>query len=405
MALYAYQAFSKEGKRVSGSIDAPSLQGAREQLARMGMYPTSITSASQEGGSGLSWFQRLLQRKIDAKDKIFFTKQLNVLLRSGIPLLQALELLVEQTEGAMRTVVIELKDSIREGASLADSLNRYPKTFDSTYVQLVRAGEASGKLELILERLTQYLERQQELEKKVRGALRYPMIQLAIISVVIGVLLTFVVPQISQIFEGEGATLPFSTRLLMNLSYVIRTYYYILIGIAVVAFLAYRWWRSTPRGARIIDTIKLKLPIIGYFVRARAIVQFSKTLAVLIEGGVNLAESLSIVSTIVNNRILVDALLNARENIIKQGKIAQYLEQTKLFPPIAMYLIRTGEESGKLDAMLMTVAQYYEDELADRADALTARLEPLMLIVMATVVGFIVLAIMRPLVEMGLLAE
>lgn len=403
MALYAYQAFSKDGKKIRGQIDAPSLQGAREQLARMGIYPTIITPAPKEGQ--ISWWRQLLQRKVDTKDKIFFTKQLSVLLKSGIPLLQALELLVEQTEGKMRSIVIDLKDNIKEGASLADSLSRYPKTFESTYIQLVRAGEASGRLEFILDRLTLYLERQQALTKKIRGALTYPLIQLGIIIIVVGILLTFVVPQISQIFEGQGTTLPWSTRFLMGLSYTIRTYYIVIIGFTIGLFLLYRWWRSTSSGARIIDTIKLRLPLIGYFVRMGAVVQFSRTLGILIEGGVNLSESLTIVSNIVNNRILVDALMNARDNIIKQGKIAQYLEQTKLFPPVAMYLIKTGEESGKLDTMLQTIAQYYEDELSDRADTLTAQLEPLMLLVMAAIVGFIILSIMRPLVEMGLLAE
>ena len=403
MALYAYQAFSKNGKKIVGHIDAPSVQGAREQLARMGIYPTVITLTPKE--EQFSWWERLFQRNVDAKDKIFFTKQLSVLLKSGIPLVQALELLGEQTEGKMRNIVVSLKDAIKEGSSLADSLSRYPKIFESTYIQLVRAGEASGRLEFILDRLTHYLERQQALNKKIRGALTYPLIQLTIITIVVGILLTFVVPQISQIFEGQGATLPFSTRFLMNLSYIIRTYYFIIIGIIIALIALYRWWRSKPSGARTIDTLKLKLPVIGYFVRMGAIVQFSRTLGILIEGGVNLTESLTIVSNIVNNSILVDALLNARNNIIKQGKIAQYLEQTKLFPPVAMYLIKTGEESGKLDTMLQTVAQYYEDELSDRADTLTAQLEPLMLLIMAGIVGFIILAIMRPLVEMGLLAE
>jgi type II secretory pathway component PulF len=403
MALYAYQAFSKDGKKVKGYVDAPSLQGAREQLTRTGIYPTTITLAPKEGQ--LSWWSRLFQRSVDAKSKIFFTKQLSVLLKAGIPLLQALDLLVEQTEGKLRTIVIDLKDNIKEGASLADSLSRHPKAFDNTYVQLVRAGEASGRLEFILDRLTNYLEKQQTLAKKIRGALTYPAIQLTVITIVVGILLTFVVPQISQIFEGQGATLPWATRFLMGLSYAIRTYYLIIAFIVIAFFLLYRWWRSTSSGARIIDTIKLKLPIIGYFVRMGAVVQFSRTLSILLEGGVNLSEALTIVSTIVSNRILVDALLTARDNIIKQGKIAQYLEQTKIFPPVAMYLIKTGEESGKLDAMLLTVANYYEDELSERADTLTAQLEPLMLLIMAAIVGFIILSIMRPLVEMGLLAE
>ena len=401
MALYTYQALSREGKKVTGSIDASSITAVREQLAQKGLFATKIelaaTGAPKEGFS----FKTLFQRKVSFKDKIFFTKQLSMLLKSGVPLLSALELLVDQTEGSLRSTVVELKDGIKEGKSLAEGLSKFPKTFDNIYVQLVRAGEASGRLEIILDRLTAYLERQQTLRKKIRGALTYPMIQLSVVGLVVIVLLTFVVPQIAQTFEGQGAKLPIATRILIGLSHFLTNYYYIYVPVIVALIIIFRLWKATPQGARMLDTIKLKIPIVSYFARTTAVVQFSRTLGMLIEAGVNLAEALSIVVKIVDNRVLADALQAARENILKQGKVAEYLKQTGIFPAVAIYLINTGEQSGHLDTMLLTVAEYYETELADFADSLASKIDPLVLILMAVLVGFIVMAIVTPMIGLN----
>jgi type II secretory pathway component PulF len=404
MALYFYQAFSREGKRVSGYLDAPTLQAAREQLARTGIYPTKIEVAVSQA-TRVPFFKRLFQKGVSLKDKVFFTKQLAVLLKSGVPLVQALDLLVEQTEGPLRTISIALRDNIKEGRSLADGLQQYPAVFDTIYVQLVKAGEASGKLEVILERLTDFLERREALRKTISSALRYPMIQLFVILIVVAGLLAFVVPQISSAFEGQGLQLPLITRMLTGMSKFVTRYYIVLIALIIVLVLLYRFWKSTPSGAYTIDKIKLRLPIIGYFAKTGAIVQFCRTLGMLTEGGVNLAESLSIVVNIVNNKVLTNALEKARENIIKQGKIAQYLKETGLFPPVAIYLINTGEQSGQLDAMLLTVAQYYEDDLKETADNLSALLSPIMLGIMALVVGFVIAAIMLPIQQITSMAS
>ncbi len=398
MALYSYQAFSKTGTKVTGTLDASSPGAAREQLGRQGLLPISVTLASK-AGAGFT-LKNLFARTVPIKDKIIFTKQLTVLLKSGAPLLQALEQLVDQFEGKLHSILVDLKDGIREGASLADGLQKYPKVFPTVYVQLVRAGEATGKLEVILERLTEYLERTETLRKKVRGALFQPMMQLCIVALVVVFLLTVVVPKMAQAFERQGATLPRMTRIMMGLSSFVQNYY-LLIGIAIVAIvILFSYWKSTPRGALLLDRIKLKIPIVKYFTRMGAVVQFCRTLGMLVEGGVNLAESLDIVCKIIDNQVLAQSLYEAREKIIKQGKIAQYLKQSEVFPSIAIYLIRTGEESGKLDYMLLTVAQNYETELQEYADGLAAALEPIMLIVMAVIVGFIVMAIAQPIVQM-----
>jgi len=403
MALYTYQAVSREGKKVTGQIDASTTQGARELLVKQGLFPTQVILASDDQAQ--PWYRNLFKGGISLKDKIFFTKQLAVLLRSGIPLVQALELLVEQSTGSLNRVIITLRDGIKEGRSLADGLAKFPETFDSIYIQLVRAGEASGNLETILDRLNDFLERREELRKKVVEALRYPILQLIVIILVVIGLLTFVVPQIASVFQGQNIPLPLPTRILIAWSNIILNHYIILLVLIAALVGSFLFWRSTPGGAYRLDVWKLKLPLLGYFARTGAVVQFTRTLGMLVESGVNLAESLNIVVKIVDNRVLSNALEKARENIIKQGNIAQYLKETGLFPPVAIHLINTGEQSGELGPMLNTVARYYEDDLRERSDALSGLLGPVMLLIMAVVVGFVIAAVMMPIQQIQSMAD
>lgn len=397
-----YEAFSQAGKKVKGTFDASSIAAVREYLAQQQLFPVRIELAKEE--ARYSFFKRLFMAKISIKDKILFTKQLAVLLKSGVPLLQALELLNEQVEGRLRTILIAVKDDIKSGISLADALKKYPQVFDNIYVQLVKAGEASGKLEVILERLTSYLERREAINKKIRKALQYPMMQLFFSVAVLILMLVYVVPQMSETFASQGRALPGPTQLLLALSDFLTHHFIIIIALVIAVVALYKYWSNTPRGARTIDLIKIHMPLIKYITKTNAVVQFSYTLGMLLEGGVNLAQALDIVVNIIDNRILADTLNQARDKIIKQGQIAQYLKQTNMFPPIAIYLIQTGEQTGQLDNMLLTVAQNYEVELADLADSLTAKLGPIMLVVMAIIVGFIVISIALPIMQMGELA-
>ena len=231
------------------------------------------------------------------------------------------------------------------------------------------------------------------------------MFQLFIIVLVVIGLLTQVVPQVVTVFQGQNLTLPLPTKILMAASDFVTNHIFLLgiiVGMLVAVFFG---WRSTKGGAYTLDKWKLRLPIVGYFAKTGAIVQFSRTLGMLIDGGVNLAEALNIVVKIVDNKVLTDALKIAKENIIKQGRIAQYLKETGLFPPVAIYLINTGEQSGQLGAMLLTVAKYYEDELAERADGLSALLGPVMLIVMFVIVGFVIAAVMMPIQSLMQVAD
>jgi type II secretory pathway component PulF len=400
MALYVYQGFSKEGKKITGQVDAPSEGGVRELLQRQGVYPISIVIAHKTQSSG-SFFQKLFEGKVSLKDKLIFTKQLSVLLRSSVPLLQALDLLDDQFDGQLKNILVSVKDGIKEGGSLAEGLKRYPHVFENTYVQLVKAGEASGKLETILDRLVEYLEAQETMRNKITSALRGPLIQLVLILTIAFALMIFVVPKMTQTMSTQGKELPLVTELVMGFSYFVLNYYLLLAVIIFSSVTAFLYWKSTPDGAYTVDALKLKIPVVQFFARIGAVVQFCSTLGMLLEAGVHLSEALTIVCDIVDNRVLKNALEEAKENIIKQGKIAQYLKKTQVFPIIAIYLIETGEESGNLDKMLLEVSKNYEKDLSEKADGLSALLQPAMLLVMAVVVGTIVIAVALPMVSMG----
>lgn len=399
MALYFYKALSKEGKKISGYLDGSSVESIRAQLSAKGLFPFDI-KLHTESSSGSSFIRSLFERPVSTKDLILFTKQLSVLLKSGVPLLQSLELLTDQFDGKMRSIIISLKDGVKEGKSLADGLAAYPKTFSKIYIQLIRAGEATGKLETILERLTQYLERQEEIQKKVSGALFYPMIQVFAIIIVVIIIMVAVIPNLQTMLISMGKELPLATQILLTGSYIITTYYLGLLLILLALIVIFEYWKSTPSGKHTMDTLKLKLPLIKFFARTQAIVQFCNTLGMLLESGVNLSTALDIVCDIIDNSILVQTLTQAKDKIIKQGKITPFLKETGLFPPMALYLINTGEQSGKLDFMLLTVARNYEVELTELTDKLTENLPTIMTVIMSVIVGFIMFAVMGPMLSM-----
>lgn len=391
MPLYAYEALSRDGKRSKGVLDAPSLQVARQQLTAQGLYITKLELTREEAGTSI--IKRLFAGSITVKQKILFTKQLAILLRSGVPLLQSVDLLIEQFKGKMHSMLVAIRDELKEGVALATALQKYPSVFDNIYVQLVRAGEASGNLEVILERLTDFLERREAIAKRISGALQYPLIQLAIVAVVVLVLMVWVVPKIAGQFAARGKELPGMTKTLIAVSNVFVHHYILLTVLLLILVGGIQIALRTDTGRLWLDKMKLRLPLIKYLTKTNAVVQFSYTLGLLLEGGVNLSDALDIVVKTVDNQVLAKTLKAARDNIVKQGKIAQYLKQTNMFPAIAIYLIQTGEQTGELDKMLLTVARNYESDSQELVDRLIAALNPLTMIIMALVVGFIVLAI------------
>ncbi len=400
MPLYKYESYNRSGKIVSGTIDVSSLDMAKKTLQGQGLMPFRI----EEFGSdkieafAISFFEP----QIDIKTKIIFTKQLAVLLKAGVPLLQALELLIEQFEKKFKRILINVKDGVKSGNSFASELGKYPKVFSNIYVQLVRAGEASGKLHLILEKLIDYMAREEDTKQRVKKATNYPMFVLGFSALVVIVLIKVLVPRITDIFVKMSKTeLPGPTLFLKNVSDFLNNNFFSISIIFTVIFLLFLYWKSTQNGKKSLDELFLKIPMISYFSKTKAVVQFCQTLGILLSAGVNLAESLDIVSNIVENSVLHDKLEIAKGNIIKEGKIAKYLKQTEIFPNIATYMIETGEQSGNLDNMLLTVGVDYDEELKNIIDGLVAKIGPITTIITGLIIGFIVISVFLPIASMG----
>ena len=397
MALYYYKALSKTGKKVTGTMDASSEVVVRSDLLAKSLYPIEIGLKKESSSEGTSF--TLFQGSVAFKDLMFFTKQLAILLRSGVPLVDSFDLLVEQFKGKLKSIIISLRDGLKEGRSLGDGLAEYPKTFSKVYIQLVRAGEATGKLETILERLTEYLERDEVIRKKMKSAMTGPLIQLGFVFVIVIGMMTTIVPKLMTVLSSFGKEVPWATKLLTRGSDILINHYMALMIVLVAILGLFEYWRSTKSGKKTLDTIKLRTPLIKHFAQTGAVVQFTNTLGMLLESGVFLADALDLVCQIIDNTILVEKLTEAREKIVKQGKITEFLKETGIFPPMATYLINTGEQSGNLDSMLLTVAKNYEEELSELTDSLTAVVNPLMMLVLGGVVGFIMFAIMGPILS------
>lgn len=403
MPLFQYEAFDKKGAKVSGVIDATSLQTAREMLRERGILPFTIREVS--GEKSQDFFSAFFEKKITNKEVVLFTRQLAVLLKSAIPLLQAIELLTEQFEGGFKRTLFSIKDGLKAGESFAKELARYPKIFSNVYIQLVKAGEASGKLDQILVRLAEYLERSEAVKKSIKKALSYPIMLLCFSIGVLVAMLTLLVPRLRGMFEKMGSKgLPGPTKLLIAMSdFMINHFMVLAMGVfGLVIFFLY--WKSTEKGKMQFDKVLLSIGFTAYFSQTKAVVQFSKTLGMLLESGVNLSEALEIVCNIVENKVLTQKLKFAQDKIIKEGKIAKYLKETNMFPNIASYMISTGEQSGKLAEMLLVVGNDYDEELKEITESMTSKIAPIMTIFMGLMIGFMILSIILPIMDMSNLA-
>lgn len=397
MAFFLYQAFSKDGKKINGIMEATNNQSVRNSLSKDGLYVVSVTLKTNSYSS-TNFIASFFEKSINLKDKIFFTKQLSILLKSGIALSDALNLMIDQSQDYIKPIITRMRDELREGTSFATVLGYYPKSFPVLYVQLVKAGEASGQMEKVLLKLASFLEEEDKFNKAVGAAMNGPLIQLGLVFGIAGFLLTMIVPKIVEVFASmKNATLPGITKFVMSLSNVLLNNYIIIAIVILIIYSIYRSWINSDSGKLLLDKFKLKVPMIKYITRGEAVVQFSQTLALLLESGVNIAEALDIVVQIVNNKVLTDALKKAKDNIIKQGRVTEYLQKTNLFSPVDIHLIGTGEQTGALDVMLNQVGNYNQDDLKEFAQTLTALLNPISLVILAIVVGTIIYAVMAPL--------
>jgi type IV pilus assembly protein PilC len=396
MPVYQYKARDRQGRLVEATIEAEDLRTAARLLRDRGLFVAEI----KEPGRGLQAEVRLpaLERGPGLKDLAIFSRQLATMIGAGLTLLQSLAILERQTENKkFREIIKEVRTDIEGGMAFSDALAKH-KLFSRLYVNLVRAGETSGGLDVILDRLATFLEKELELRGKIRSAMTYPTIVFVFAVGVAYFLLTGIVPQFAQILTDLGSELPLLTRFLIAVSEFLRAATLPLLLLFVALFFAYRWYYGTPQGRKVIDRIKLRVPVFGNLNRKTAIARFSRTLALLLASGVNILEALDITKGTAGNSV-VEEIINTAKNKVQQGEplnltLAQH---PFVFPPMVSSMVAIGEETGALDTLLSKIADFYEREVDEAVASLTAAIEPLMIIFLGVIVGMIVAGMFLPL--------
>lgn len=410
MPGFAYTGLDARGRTVKGVATAENVAALRATLKRDGVYLTAVTETNQGPATTASSgrveidLSGLLDR-ITPKAVSAFTRLLSTLLIAGVTLPESMTALIEQIQSPrFRGVLSDISSRVNEGSSLADALKFHPTVFPPLYVNMVRAGESSGSLETVLIRLADYMDQQEELKGKVTTAMVYPMAMALVAAFVVGLLMVRVVPQISQMFEDQNATLPISTRIVMATSAFFANYWWLVIAAVVLTVVLFRRWRATEAGRWTWDTLMLKLPLIGDLTRKIAIARFSRTLSTMLASGVQLLEALEIVRTLLGNVVLERTISAARDDIREGESVASALKRSGQFPPLVTHMIAVGERSGQLESMLNDVASTYDREVNTTITRVTAVLEPIMIVVMGGAVGFIVYSIMTPIMQMNQMA-
>lgn len=404
MPVYAYKALDDRGKNKNGITDAESLVAARQKLRNSGLFPVEVQETQAE--TRISSRQKVefikFFNRVKASDITVMTRQLGILLGAGLPLVTSLNALIQQTtKESLAKIIVRIKEDVNEGQSLAAALSRYENVFSLFYINIIRAGEASGTLDVVLNRLAELREKQQALAGRIRAALAYPVFMFLIGSFILIFLMTFIVPRVTQVFEEMKQALPIPTVILITVSDFLKSFWWIIILLIVGGTIALFRFTRTPKGRLLRDRVILAFPVFGDLKLKVLISHFTQTLGALIQNGVPLLSSLEIAKNIVNNSVIADIIQKAREDVSEGRDLASALATDGIFPPIVVQMISVGEQSGELEQMLFHVAAAYENEVESNIVAMTSLLEPVMILAMAVVVGFVVTAILLPIFEMS----
>jgi len=404
MPVYEYTALDAKGKSTSGIIDADGARAARQKLRASGVFPVAIKESQEapvKKASRAIDLSRYLTRVKPAEIAIV-TRQLATLITAGFPLVSAIDALVPQTKShRLKKVLAQVKDAIVEGQSFAQALSQYPGIFSPLYINMVRAGETSGTLEIVLERLADIAEKQQDLTNRIQTALAYPLFMCVIGAIVLFVLLTYIVPSITAIFLDMNQVLPTPTRLLIFLSSFFKSFWWVVVIIIAGALVALHRVKKTENGRYAYDKALLSLPVIGILVKKLTVARFTRTLGSLLENGVSMLIALDIVKNIAGNMLISNAVQKASQEVGKGQALWAALNESKIFPQLSIQMIQVGEQSGQLEGMLNKIADIFEKETENSILRMTSYLEPVMILVMGCVVGFIVLSICLPIFEMN----
>jgi general secretion pathway protein F len=405
--VFEYKALNTAGKAVQGLREADSPKTLRATLRREGVFLTEVVGQKQADAQAAREVnvRRWVVGRISAEDLAIATRQLAVLVHAGIPLVESLTALVEQVDKEkLKRVLGDVKQRVNEGASLGDALAAHPRVFGDLYVNMIRAGEHSGALEIVLVRLADFTESQARLRSKIMGTMAYPIAMMVIGSIVLGVLFTVVIPRVTKIFEDTKATLPWMTRALIGFTGFVTDWWWAILVAAAGAIWGFLRWKATPAGKARWHRFVLTVPVFGRLARIIAIGRFARTLSTLLKSGVPLLVSMDIVKNVVGNVRLAEVVEQARDAIREGESIAAPLKRSGEFPPLVHHMVAVGERSGALEEMLANVASAYEDQVDTTVAALTSLLEPLMIVAMGLVVAFIVVSVLMPILQLNTLA-
>jgi type IV pilus assembly protein PilC len=399
MEVFAWEGRSRKGTIEKGEMEASNEAAVRTALRRQQILATKIAPKPKDilKGIKLPWKNRVTEKGI-----VVFTRQFATMIDAGLPLVQCLEILSSQQDNAFfKEILLRVKGDVEGGSTFADALRKHPTVFNDLYCNLVAAGEAGGILDTILNRLAQYIEKTMNLKKKVKGAMVYPAAVLVVALLVIGSMLIFVIPVFQKMFADMGGTLPGFTQLVINISEILRGYWWAFGIFFLGLFFGFRYYYQTEKGRERIDDYLLQVPIFGALIKKVAIAKFTRTLSTMLSSGVPILEGLEIVARTSGNKTIEKAIMKTRASIGEGKTVAEPLATSGIFPPMVVQMISVGESTGALDSMLSKIADFYDDEVDAAVAALTSLLEPILMVFLGTTIGALVIAMYLPIFKMA----
>lgn len=398
MPIYVWKGKNIHGEKRKGQIEAIDEAGVRAQLKRLRIEDAVIKPKPKDLFENIALFKP----KVTGKDVVVFTRQLSTMIDAGLPLVQCLQILARQQSNAtFKTVLLAIQNDVETGTTLADSMRKHPKIFDNLYSNMIEAGELGGILDTILSRLAAFKEKAMALQKRIKGAMTYPGICLAISLLILAVILIFVVPVFDKMFADFGSTLPAPTQIVVNLSRGFKSYILYVIPAVVVLIWLFKKYYNTERGRLQVDNMILWSPVVGSLVRKVAVSKFTRTLSTMLQSGVPILDALGVVARTAGNKVIERAVLRVSASIAEGRPIAEPLEESGVFPPMVVQMINVGESVGALDTMLEKVADFYDEEVDQAVDNLTAMIEPFMMVFLGGMIGGLVVAMYLPIFKIA----
>jgi type IV pilus assembly protein PilC len=390
---YDYKVRDRTGSLVTGQLVGDSEGLVLQRLREMGMTPVEVKQA----GTGMRMEINLRPGRVKLKQIAIFCRQFATMVNSGLPILRAISILADQTENKeLEKVLIQARTDVEQGASLSAAMGKHPKAFNNLFISMIKAGETGGVLDDVLLSLADQIEKEVELRRQIKSAMTYPVVVVALVMLILGAMLLFVVPQFQTIYANLGGELPLPTKILLGVSNALRTYWFIVLAAVGVAWYLFKRYKKTDNGRARVDAMKIRVPVFGPLFHKVALARFSATLGMLLRAGVPILQALDNVKETVNNRVIADAVDDVKTSVREGESIAKPLGKHKVFPPMVVQMMAVGEETGAVDTMLDKVAQFFNNEVTATVDALTSLIEPLLIAVIGGAVGAAVIALYMP---------